>query len=167
MPRQASAASHVCWPRKKQRAGIVLLVFCLPTGVLAFRFMLDSVVTCAKGDFSEYSSPYLGLKAALVINCTGPGAAIGKADEPLLTGLIGQGLIRPDACRLGVEVDEQSRLIDYTGAANPSLFAVGPITRGSFWETTSVPDIRGQVVECAASVLAALDCGDQERPSAR
>ena len=39
------------------------------------------------------------------------------------------------------------------GAANPKLCAVGPITRGAFWEITSVPDILVQAAQCAATVL--------------
>ena len=31
----------------------------------------------------------------------------------------------------------------------PGLFAVGPLTRGAFWEITSVPDIRSQAAGAA------------------
>jgi uncharacterized NAD(P)/FAD-binding protein YdhS len=33
-------------------------------------------------------------------------------------------------------------VIDAQGKAAKNLFAVGPITRGTFWEITAVPDIR-------------------------
>jgi uncharacterized NAD(P)/FAD-binding protein YdhS len=36
-----------------------------------------------------------------------------------------------------------------TGAAQDELYAVGPMTRGAFWEVTSVPDIRLQAAEVA------------------
>jgi uncharacterized NAD(P)/FAD-binding protein YdhS len=33
-------------------------------------------------------------------------------------------------------------LIDAKGRTSPDIFAIGPITRGTFWEITAVPDIR-------------------------
>jgi len=97
-------------------------------------------------------------RAALVINCTGPGGDLGGSGEPLVADLVRQGLIRADACRLGVDVDSDSRLVGDGGACDhPTLFAVGPITRGAFWEVTAVPDIRVQAAECARSVIGALD----------
>jgi uncharacterized NAD(P)/FAD-binding protein YdhS len=41
------------------------------------------------------------------------------------------------------------------GAISRRLFAVGPVTRGAFWEITAVPDIRRQC-ELVAQHLAAL-----------
>jgi uncharacterized NAD(P)/FAD-binding protein YdhS len=38
--------------------------------------------------------------------------------------------------------------------ASPRLYAVGPPTRGAFWEITAVPDIRRQCAEVAATMLA-------------
>ena len=35
------------------------------------------------------------------------------------------------------------------GQAQDDLYAVGPMTRGAFWEVTSVPDIRIQAAEVA------------------
>jgi uncharacterized NAD(P)/FAD-binding protein YdhS len=96
------------------------------------------------------------IKADLVVNCTGPNGDLAKSKDAILASLLVQGLIRPDACRLGVEVDSASRLLDHKGDVNPRLFAVGPITRGAFWEITSVPDIRLQARDCAASVISAL-----------
>jgi uncharacterized NAD(P)/FAD-binding protein YdhS len=59
--------------------------------------------------------------------------------------LLAAGRIRPDPCRIGVDVDGDSQVLDAEGRACGTLAAVGPITRGAFWEIVAVPDIRHQV----------------------
>jgi uncharacterized NAD(P)/FAD-binding protein YdhS len=93
------------------------------------------------------------LRAAAVINCTGPNGDLARVADPLLAGLTECGLIRADACRLGLDVGADGRLIGRDGAASLDLYAVGPTTRGAFWEITSVPDIRIQAAQCAAAIL--------------
>lgn len=95
------------------------------------------------------------LRVDAVVNCTGALGDIDQAQDPLLRSLLAQGLIRPDACRLGADVDEASRLVGADGRAGRSLFAVGPLTRGAFWEITSVPDIRSQAREVAQEIAGA------------
>jgi uncharacterized NAD(P)/FAD-binding protein YdhS len=95
-------------------------------------------------------------RAALIVNCTGPNADLAAADDQLISSLAAAGLIRADACRLGVDVDANARLVRRDGGVNDTLFAVGPITRGAFWEITSVPDIRHQARDCALAVVRAL-----------
>ena len=91
--------------------------------------------------------------AVAVVNCTGPNGDLTRVGDPLLSGLVARGLIRADACRLGLDVGADGRLIGRDGAANLDLYAVGPTTRGAFWEITSVPDIRVQAAQCAAAIL--------------
>ncbi len=95
-------------------------------------------------------------RAAVVVNCTGPNADLAAADDRLIAGLAETGVIRADACKLGVDVDASARLIRRDGGINDTLFAVGPITRGAFWEITSVPDIRHQAQDCALAVVRSL-----------
>jgi uncharacterized NAD(P)/FAD-binding protein YdhS len=95
-------------------------------------------------------------RAASVINCTGPTGDILASTDPLIQDLVKRGLARPDPLRLGFDVDESGRVRDVSGQASPTLLAVGPATRGASWEITAVPDIRGQTVAVADTVLAAL-----------
>ena len=95
--------------------------------------------------------------AVAVVNCTGPNGDLFRVDDSMLAGLNDRGLIRADACRLGLDVDAQGRLLDRQGRAHAALFAVGPPTRGAFWEITSVPDIRLQAAACAREVVTALN----------
>jgi uncharacterized NAD(P)/FAD-binding protein YdhS len=96
------------------------------------------------------------LSVAAVVNCAGLLGDLEQATEPLLKRLLARGQIRPDACRLGVDVDPASRLIGRSGASDPGLYAVGPLTRGAFWEITSVPDIRTQAADVAQALLGGL-----------
>lgn len=84
-----------------------------------------------------------------IINCTGPQGDLLRSDEPLLTSLIAQGLVRPDDLRIGIDVDRQSQVIERDGRSSETLFAIGPMTRGAFWEIVAVPDIRVQSWELA------------------
>ncbi len=95
------------------------------------------------------------VRASLLVNCLGPNGDFARANEVLLGRLLARGLIKPDRQKLGAEVDDQSRPVGQDGA-HPTLFAVGPMTRGALWETTAVPDIRVQAERCAAALAAVL-----------
>jgi uncharacterized NAD(P)/FAD-binding protein YdhS len=90
-----------------------------------------------------------------IVNCTGPQTDITLAGEPLLDALLRSGRIRPDPTRIGVDVDSSSRILDADGRASNRLYAVGPITRGAFWEMVAVPDIRHQVKAVAERLTSA------------
>ena len=86
------------------------------------------------------------LDVAKIINCTGPAGNLERTRSPLLGDLLERGLARPDACHLGLEVDADCHVIGADGQANPRLLAIGPMSRGAFWEITAVPDIRVQAL---------------------
>jgi uncharacterized NAD(P)/FAD-binding protein YdhS len=81
---------------------------------------------------------------ARVVNCTGPETHPGRTANPLLQGLIGDGIARPDSLGLGLAVDADSRVISANGSAHSSLYAVGSLTRGTRWEITAIPELREQ-----------------------
>jgi uncharacterized NAD(P)/FAD-binding protein YdhS len=82
--------------------------------------------------------------ARRVVNCTGPLTDLARTHEPLLRKLAARGTIRPDEAHLGIDVDNQAQTINAGGKVNPALYALGPMTRGAFWEIVAVPDIRTQ-----------------------
>jgi uncharacterized NAD(P)/FAD-binding protein YdhS len=90
------------------------------------------------------------LKVRRIVNCTGPELDIRHAGQPLFDALLASGRIRPDPCRLGIEVDALSRAVDVRGAPSDSLAAIGPVTRGAFWESVAVSDIAVQAQRVAA-----------------
>lgn len=84
------------------------------------------------------------LHARLIINCTGPRSDLAASSEPLIVQLFRSGQIVADPLGLGLVVDQQSRVQNADGRTHSRLFAVGPMTKGAFWEITAVPDIRMQ-----------------------
>lgn len=84
------------------------------------------------------------ITARRVVNCTGPLTDLARTHEALLRKLAARGVIRADEARLGIDVDNQAQTINAQGQINPALYALGPMTRGAFWEIVAVPDIRQQ-----------------------
>ncbi|WP_294253596.1 FAD/NAD(P)-binding protein [uncultured Sphingomonas sp.] len=82
--------------------------------------------------------------AQRIVNCTGPLGDLARSREPLLQRLAARGVIRPDPAHIGIDVDNQGQTIAADGTANATLYALGPMTRGAFWEIVAVPDIRTQ-----------------------
>jgi len=89
------------------------------------------------------------LQVERVINCTGSETDYRRIDDPLLKSLFAQDEARPDPLFLGLDVDAKGAVLDFQGAPSNSLFAIGPVKKGSLWETTAVPEIRKQASEMA------------------
>ncbi|WP_114226480.1 MULTISPECIES: FAD/NAD(P)-binding protein [Sphingomonas] len=85
----------------------------------------------------------------LAVNCTGPLGEIARTRDPLLADLLSRGEVRPDRFGIGLEVDAHDR-------AGAGLWALGPLTKGRYWEMTAVPDIRGQAAAVAEDISAEL-----------
>lgn len=88
---------------------------------------------------------------AYMINCTGPLGRIDRTRDDLLKGLLDDGLARPDPLGIALDVDERSRV---TGARR--AWAMGPLTKGRYWEIIAVPDIRGQAAAVADDIAMEL-----------
>jgi uncharacterized NAD(P)/FAD-binding protein YdhS len=82
---------------------------------------------------------------AYAFNCTGPLHAIDRTRDPLLRSLLDSGEAKPDALGIGLDVDGTSR-------AGGHLWALGPLTKGRYWEIIAVPDIREQAAQVAADI---------------
>lgn len=87
-----------------------------------------------------------------IINCTGPQGDVLKSANPLLRDLRAKGLIRPDRHHMGIDVTAQCEVIDGEGRADQRILALGPMTRGTFWEVVAVPDIRMQTWNVARRI---------------
>ena len=97
------------------------------------------------------------LRAARVINCTGPQNDPRRSIDPLVRQIVAEGIGRPDPLFLGLEIGPNGALIRADGTAWPNIFAVGPTRKGTFWETTAVPEIRRQAAAVAGDVLSLLE----------
>ncbi|MDB5098288.1 MAG: putative hydroxyacylglutathione hydrolase [Cyanobacteria bacterium RYN_339] len=96
------------------------------------------------------------LAVARVINCTGPDMAYRRINHPLILDVVGTGLGRWEPLGLGLDVDEDYRLIDDDGATTPGLYAVGAPTKGRFWEVNGVAELRLHTRDLAARIKADL-----------
>lgn len=90
--------------------------------------------------------------ASRIVNCTGPQGDLLRSNEPLLRDLVARGLARPDPLRLGLDVDAATQLIGRDGTAQPRIHAIGPMTRGAWWEVVAVPDLRVQAWRLARAL---------------
>ncbi|WP_178133753.1 FAD/NAD(P)-binding protein [Vineibacter terrae] len=84
------------------------------------------------------------LEVGRVVNCSGPCTDPARSDDPLTQAILRDGLARPDECRLGLDVTRAGALLSRPGTVSRSLFALGPPTRGAFWDITAIPVIRRQ-----------------------
>ena len=55
-----------------------------------------------------------------------------------------RGLIAPDSLGVGIET-EDCAVQNSAGHTSPWLFALGPLTRPSWWEVVAVPEINAQI----------------------
>ncbi|MEO7635882.1 MAG: FAD/NAD(P)-binding protein [Sphingomicrobium sp.] len=84
-------------------------------------------------------------------NCTGPLQSIARTTDPLLRSLLDAGEVVPDQLGIGLAVDKRSRASD-----SAALWALGPLTKGRYWEIVAVPDIRGQAAAVASDIVQEL-----------
>ena len=90
------------------------------------------------------------LDVAYAFNCTGPLHSIARTQDPLLRSLLDGGQVHVDQLGIGLEVDDRSR-------AGEHLWALGPLTKGRYWEIIAVPDIREQAAAVARDIELELD----------
>ncbi len=82
-----------------------------------------------------------------------PRDSVNDAPETLFRNLIGRGLIRPDELDMGIEVTPDFAVVDNEGRASDFLFAIGPVLKGTLWETTAVPELRSQAHQIAKALI--------------
>ena len=103
------------------------------------------------------------MQVAATLDCTGISSSPRHSSNPLVRDLLSRGTTRPDPLELGLDVTESCALINQSGFASQRLFAVGPITRGRFWEIMAVPDIRVQCANLAAAISGSPGAATKEQ----
>jgi uncharacterized NAD(P)/FAD-binding protein YdhS len=105
---------------------------------------------------SGNSAELAELAVGWLVNCTGPASDITTTADPLLRHLLGAGLVRPDPLRLGLDVDPHGAVRGADGRPASDIVTLGPLLRGSRYETTAIPEIRDQAVALASHLVARL-----------
>jgi uncharacterized NAD(P)/FAD-binding protein YdhS len=89
----------------------------------------------------------------LVINATGPVTKLSASRSFLLQNLLRRGLVVPDDTDMGLRVDSDHTIISGAGERSHQLLALGPLLRGTLWETIAVPELRVQAKRVAETLL--------------
>lgn len=83
---------------------------------------------------------------ARIYDCSGIVRDISTSSNSVVRSLVDRGLARPDPLRIGLDVTANCEIIAADGTVSTKILAVGPLTRGTFFEIDAIPDIR---VQCA------------------
>jgi uncharacterized NAD(P)/FAD-binding protein YdhS len=88
----------------------------------------------------------INLATNWILNCTGPEERYDRLGDPLIKSLLATGRARTGFNGLGLDVAPTCELRDSTGHVQPGFYAIGPATRGAFWEVTAASNIRRQLL---------------------
>jgi uncharacterized NAD(P)/FAD-binding protein YdhS len=91
--------------------------------------------------------------ADVLVNCIGSETDYKKIDTPLVRNLIDQGIIQPDALRLGLNATPDGHIIGLDNKPSNVMFTLGTALKGILWESTAIPEIRAQARLLAAKLL--------------
>ncbi|MDB4459279.1 hypothetical protein N9059_01775 [bacterium] len=93
------------------------------------------------------------LSGDFVINCTGPQSRFSKSKSRLFGSLLQRSAIATDEMDMGVRVNDDFAVLNEQDEPAGNLFAIGPPLKGTLWETTAVPELRGQAMRVAQIML--------------
>lgn len=67
---------------------------------------------------------------------------VAAAYKPLAKSLVERGYATFDPLQLGFAVSTSCEMQDESGMPSALLYSIGPPTKGTFWESVAVPEIR-------------------------
>lgn len=101
------------------------------------------------------------LQGDQVLNATGPATKFTATQSILLQNLLRRGAVSPDTTDMGIRVNPDHIVLTATGDQSPWLLALGPMLRGTYWETIAVPELRVQARRVAETLLGGAHEDDQ------
>ena len=110
----------------------------------------------------RYETGTEAVRVARIYDCKGISRDWTKCSSALVRSLLDRHQARTDPLRISLDVTTECALIDGDGASSARLYAIGPLSRGTFFEIEAVPDIRMQCANLAQRLL-----GETETASAR
>lgn len=102
---------------------------------------------------SRHTQALETLQVARIYDCTGIARDISTTSNSVVRSLVDRGLARPDPLRLGLDVSAKCEIIAGDGSVSAKILAVGPLTRGTFFEIDAIPDIRVQCARLSKQLL--------------
>lgn len=108
------------------------------------------------------------IEADLVVNGTGAEYTLAKVSgRPLATSLLERGTLRPGGLGYGIDTDGDAAIVSRDGTASNRIFGIGPILRGTRWESTTIVEIVVQADAFAGLVEARHFAPRETAPTAR
>jgi uncharacterized NAD(P)/FAD-binding protein YdhS len=107
-----------------------------------------SVDVCLRG---ESGGRTLGVER--IVNCTGPTTDVARSGNPLLGALLRRGAVRPGPLGMGLDFDDEGRVVGGSGEPAERVWLVGPARIGRHWEATAVPELRVQARDVAMRLV--------------
>ena len=98
------------------------------------------------------------LEAGALINCTGPSESFLRSPSPLFGNLLARGLIQADDMDMGIRITPDFSVVSKNGKESDCVFALGPVLKGTLWETSAVPELRSQTFRLAEILIKQI-CG--------
>jgi uncharacterized NAD(P)/FAD-binding protein YdhS len=96
------------------------------------------------------------LRPDWIVNCMGLGRAAAMARDPLLGTMLADGIVSREQGGLGLAAGWDLAAIDSGGKPVGGLWIVGSPVRGSRFEATAVPELRGMAELAASEMVRAL-----------
>jgi uncharacterized NAD(P)/FAD-binding protein YdhS len=88
-----------------------------------------------------------------LVNCSGPNSDPAKTHDPLIENLVASRLVRTSPAGAGLDVDENDRVVNQNGSTHRTLFAMGALTKGRWWEITAIPEISRKADRIALNLV--------------
>lgn len=101
----------------------------------------------------RHSSRCDSLQADWIVNATGVETRIDLRPGELVPALRERGLVLPGPQGLGVASDDDGRVFDAHGLADPGLYVLGALRIGDLWESIAIPELREQARRIAGHIL--------------
>src|SRR5262245_7582873 len=76
--------------------------------------------------------------------------------NPVIGSLLVHGWLRLDELALGVETTAEGHAVAGHGEEVADMFVAGTLRKPAFWESTAVPELRGQAATVAERVVTLL-----------
>jgi len=96
------------------------------------------------------------IEGGVLINCTGPCENFSGSPPSLYRNLISRGLAQTDEMDMGIKVTPDFAVVGPDGNPSEFLFALGPVLKGTLWESSAVPELRSQAFRVAEILVKQL-----------
>lgn len=96
------------------------------------------------------------IEGGALINCTGPSESYSRSASALYANLLSAGLAQSDEMDMGIQINSDFAVIGKDGQPSSFLFAIGPVLKGTLWETSAVPELRSQTFRVAEVLVKQL-----------